>query len=219
MDQVRDDFNRLASFADDGWNHNTHYHDLLLRHVPTPCHAALDLGCGAGLFARKLAERADHVLALDLAPGMIEIAQARSTAYPNITFQAADILTTDLAPESFDCIASIATLHHLPHDTVLRQLKNALRPGGVLLVLDLVENEHPADLWRDLLAIPANAMLRLRRTGHLHESDEVRAAWAAHGAHDSYLTFSEAQRTYHACLPGVQLRHHLLWRYSAIWHK
>ncbi len=130
----------------------------------------------------------------------------------------ADILTTDLAPESFDCIASIATLHHLPHDTVLRKLKDALRPGGVLLVLDLVASDHPADLWRDLLAVPLSPMLRLLHTRQLRESREARAAWALHGTHDSYLTFAEAKRIYTACLPGVQMRRHLFWRYSAIWH-
>jgi hypothetical protein len=38
----------------DGWNHNSHYHDLLLAAVPPGCRRALDVGCGLGTFARKL---------------------------------------------------------------------------------------------------------------------------------------------------------------------
>ena len=52
----------------------------------------------------------------------------------------------EFPPDTFDCIATIATLHHVPTRAVLLKLKNALRPGGVLLVLDLYEPERA--LWR-----------------------------------------------------------------------
>jgi 2-polyprenyl-3-methyl-5-hydroxy-6-metoxy-1,4-benzoquinol methylase len=45
----------------DYWNHNTHYHDIVLRNVPRGCGEALDVGCGDGLLARRLAPRAAHV--------------------------------------------------------------------------------------------------------------------------------------------------------------
>ena len=50
----------------DGWNHNTHYHEQLLRAVPRPCRRALDIGCGVGQFARRLASVVEHVDAIDL---------------------------------------------------------------------------------------------------------------------------------------------------------
>src|ERR1035438_1423379 len=34
------------------WNHNIHYHDVVLRSVPPRCRRALDVGCGQGLLAR-----------------------------------------------------------------------------------------------------------------------------------------------------------------------
>lgn len=45
----------------DYWNHNTHYHRLVLDAMPDPCEAALDVGCGEGLLARRLATRARRV--------------------------------------------------------------------------------------------------------------------------------------------------------------
>jgi 2-polyprenyl-3-methyl-5-hydroxy-6-metoxy-1,4-benzoquinol methylase len=48
------------------WNHNSHYHDYLLRRIPTKIDRALDIGCGLGLFARKLAQRAEVVDAIDV---------------------------------------------------------------------------------------------------------------------------------------------------------
>src|SRR5260370_24027082 len=65
------------------WDHNAYYHRLLLRHLPRPCSRVLDVGCGAGAFAAKLATRAGHVDALDRSPAMIE--QARSVVPANVT--------------------------------------------------------------------------------------------------------------------------------------
>jgi predicted TPR repeat methyltransferase len=48
------------------WNHNVHYHPYLLRQIPKRVYRSLDVGCGLGLFARKLGERSEIVDALDI---------------------------------------------------------------------------------------------------------------------------------------------------------
>ena len=72
---IREDFDRIALLPEVRWGHNSHYHDFLLKHIPLHCGNALEIGCGTGKFARLLAERSDHVLALDLSPNMIRIAR------------------------------------------------------------------------------------------------------------------------------------------------
>ena len=56
MATVQADFDRIALLskqdADEGWNHNNHYHRFLLGQVPACCADALDIGCGTGQFAR-----------------------------------------------------------------------------------------------------------------------------------------------------------------------
>ncbi len=195
METIRSDFDRLALLETRGWNHNSHYHPYLLRHVPPGCRDSLDIGCGSGEFTRLLAQRSQRVVGLDLSPQMIRLAQERSSEWPNIEYHEADALAWDLPAGGFDCIASIATLHHLPLDAVLAKAKAALRPNGVLLVLDLYRGEG----WRDWLAYTpafvASITLRLARTGRLREPPEVRAAWAEHGRHDTYLPLSHVRRT------------------------
>ena len=111
---IQAEFDRLAQFDRERWDHNNHYHDYLLRHMPASCANALDIGCGTGAFARLLAGRSQHVLGIDLSPEMLRMARERSTNYANMDYQQRDFMAWDVPAESFDCIASIATLHHLP---------------------------------------------------------------------------------------------------------
>jgi ubiquinone/menaquinone biosynthesis C-methylase UbiE len=219
MSTVRADFDRIALLAGEEWGHSTLYHDVLSCHIPAPCREALDIGCGTGTFSRLLAKTSDRVLALDLSPNMIRVARERSAQFPNIDFRVADVLELELPAERFDCIATIATLHHLPQATVLPKLKSALKPGGVLLVLDLFQAEGLFDAVRGALAVPLSVGLRLAKHGRLRPPREVRRAWAEHGRHDSYLTLAQVREACAELLPGAVLTRHLLWRYSVVWKK
>jgi ubiquinone/menaquinone biosynthesis C-methylase UbiE len=227
---MQQEFDRIAlasAASPEGELHNEHYHDFLLCHLPTNCRNALDIGCGQGAFAKRLAEHFDRVQALDLSPEMIRLARERSTHFPNIEFRIADVCDLPFASASFDCIATIATLHHLPYAEILLKMKEALKPGGVLLVLDLFEparvSDSPVagltDSLLNLLALPVSTALRLRRHGRLLPSREVRNAWAAHEAHDTYPTMREVHTHCARILPGAKIKQHVLWRYSIVWQK
>lgn len=217
--KVRADFDRIASFSGEGWGHNSHYHPFLLRQIPPHCVDAMEIGCGTGEFARLLAERSDRVFGIDLSPNMIRIARERSKQYPNIDFQVANAVTWDFPIGQFDCIASIATFHHLPMEEMLSKVKAALRPGGTLAILDLYKAEGLIDLPVNALAVPVNIVLRLVKNGRLRASQESREAWREHGQRDFYPKLSQVRRVCAAILPGVRVRRHLLWRYSIIWRK
>jgi SAM-dependent methyltransferase len=218
-DPVRADFDRLALLPAPRWDHNQHYHGYLLRQVPSPCAQALDVGCGSGTFARLLAERPGQVVGIDLSPSMIQVARARSEKYPNLRFEVADANDWPLPSEAYDCIVSIATLHHLPLEEMLGRMGDALRPGGALLILDLYQAEGVADLLTSLVAMPASLGLRLLKTGRLREPLAVRQAWAAHGVNDTYTPLAEIRRVCAGALPGAQVKRHLFWRYSLVWRK
>ncbi len=219
MSTIQKDFDRIALVSEDGGAHNDHYHNFLLRHLPSNCHDVLEIGCGTGAFARRLAERSQQVLALDLSPEMIRIARERSAQFPNIEFQLADVRDSPFHIGSFDCIASIATLHHLPFPEMLLKMKAALKPGGVLLVLDLFEPAGLSDSLLNLLALPVSATLRLIHHRRLLPRREARDAWTAHERHDSYPTMNEVHALCERMLPGAKIKQHLLWRYSIVWEK
>jgi 2-polyprenyl-3-methyl-5-hydroxy-6-metoxy-1,4-benzoquinol methylase len=226
LSTVERDFDRLALFDEEGWTANNHYHEFLLKHVPDECAQILEIGCGTGAFSRRLSPRARHVTAIDLSSEMIRVARSRSSTFSNIEFEIDDIVTRKLPESQFDCISSIATLHHVPTRDVLVKMKQALKPGGSLIVLDLSEPERNifgprglADAILNVMAMGTSCGLRLLHNGRLRPPREVRAAWEEHGKTDRYLTMDEVSSLYRSLFPGVAIRRHLLWRYSAIWIK
>jgi SAM-dependent methyltransferase len=218
-DRIRGDFDRLARLNYDRWDHNRHYHPFLLARVPSPCREALEIGCGAGEFSHALADCSGRVIALDLSPEMIRVARARGPARSNLEFQLADASTWPFPSERFDCIATIAALHHLDARSLLPRMRDALRPGGVLLVLDLVSNHGLLDLLRSAHAVAVSGALRLAHTGRLRDSRELRKAWKEHGRGETYLRLSEVREICRDLLPGAEVQRQLLWRYSIVWRK
>lgn len=216
QDTIRADFDRIALLPDVVWDHNHHYHPVLLRHVPPGCAEALDAGCGMGDFTRLLAARCGHVTGLDLSPNMVAEARRRSAGLANVDYARADIMTEPLPAGAFDCVSSIAVLHHLPLDAALRRFSDLLRPGGVLLVLDIRPGGF---LPSDVVALAASTALLLRHTGRPREDPVVRAAWEAHGRTDRFPSLAEVREACGRVLPGARVRSHLIWRYSLVWRK
>src|SRR5258706_5902899 len=198
---VRADFDRIASLSDCRSDHNP-YEGFLFAQIPLLCDNALEVGCGTVAFSRLLAERAQNVLAIDLSPVMIQLATARSSAHANIKFLIADITETDLPAAHFDCIVSIATLHHMPLAETLEKLKAALKRGGSLLIHDLFQNDGLFDLAVSTLAVPVSVGRRLIKFGRLRPPRAVREAWEAHGRHDTYPTLTEVRKLRRDILPN-----------------
>src|SRR6186713_2155197 len=93
----------------EGWNRNTHYHDQLLAALPVDCRRVLDVGCGLGTFARRLARVVEQVDALDRDPDTLTQAARLSRDLPNVRFVEADFLTW--RPETpYDAVSMVAVL-------------------------------------------------------------------------------------------------------------
>jgi SAM-dependent methyltransferase len=94
----------------------------------------LDVGCGAGYFAREVARRGARVTGIDISPRMIEHAkQQGSTGSLGIEYHVLDAaqLPAGFSPQSFDMATSCMALQDMPSvDKVLRGVYGLLRPGG-----------------------------------------------------------------------------------------
>lgn len=217
--KIRNDFDRIALHDQEGWDHNNHYHQFLLKQLPIQRQIALDIGCGTGQFSRLLSQHFEKVLAIDLSPNMIEVAKQRSKQFSNIDFQVGDILEWQPVIEQFDAIVSIATLHHLPVENLLPNLKAALKPRGKLVILDLLEYRNWQDKLSDFIAVPLNWLFQTFKNSHIRQSPEAAAALREHLRTDQYLSFSQARRIYTSSMRAANVRKHLFWRYSVVWEK
>jgi SAM-dependent methyltransferase len=101
----------------------------------------LDLGCGPGALAARLADRLPHadVLGVDADPLLLELARAHygSTArYVEAVIGTPGWVDALTLGRPLDAVVSTTALHYLDQHTlrrVYRQLAELLRPGGVLV--------------------------------------------------------------------------------------
>jgi trans-aconitate methyltransferase len=101
--------------------------DLLRVLDPQPGERILDLGCGTGDLAQRIAASGAVPLGLDRSETMI--AEARRK-HPRLRFVVADA-ETFREPEPFDAVFSNSALHWMRNaPTVVETIWRALRPGG-----------------------------------------------------------------------------------------
>lgn len=213
--QVREDFDRIALLTEGHGSPTGTYNSYLLKQLHAHLGNALEIGCGTGEFTRRLAGRAKRVTALDLSPEMVRIAESLSADRENIDYILGDFLELPLPAEGFDCIVSIATVHHLPLDQAMQKITAVLKPGGVLVIHDLIET----GLFMNAIAYPVSALRRLWKTSRIRMPKAVRDAWDEHGKNDVYLNMTGVKDMCRNYLPGARIRRHLLWRYSVVWRK
>lgn len=204
------------------WDHNAYYQRLLLRQLPRRCERVLDVGCGAGAFAARLAGRAARVDAVDRSAVMIEAARRRAPA--NVACIEADVMELPLPADHYDAIVSLTVLHHLPLGDVLRRLAPALRPGGVLAAVVLPRSDLPREAPVEVVAAAANrafgaafAALRSAGAGGWYRPDPTHEAMPK--VLDPPLTTRQAREVAAAALPGARVRRLLFWRYLLLWRR
>lgn len=194
------------------WNHNVHYHRLVLDAVPDGCGRALDVGCGDGLLVRKLAERIREVTGVDRSAEMVRLARRRSAQVPNAAFVEADFMAPDGPPSGgFDFLTAVAVVHHLDFAGAVHRMAELLAPGGRLVLVGLARNRTPLDWAISGAGVPAARFLA-RRHGGKTGPPEMPVL-------DPAMAWGEVRRAARECLPGSRFRRHLLWRYSLVWDK
>jgi SAM-dependent methyltransferase len=191
----------------DYWNHNVHYQPVILDAVPPGCGPALDVGCGDGMLARRLAGRCAGVTGIDRDPRMIALARAQGHA--GVTFIEADFLSHDFAGATFDFVCANTSLHHMDFAAALTKAASMLRPGGRLAVIGLAADKSVTDLLPAIPGIPAAFFFRT-----IYRKGESGAPIM-----DPEMSWREVRAEATRLLPGVRYRRHLLWRYSLLWRK
>ncbi|WP_434636290.1 class I SAM-dependent methyltransferase [Klebsiella sp. I138] len=124
---------------------------LAARLADFPDAHVLDMGCGAGHASFTAAGQVAKVTAYDLSSQMLEVVvqAARDKGLSNIATQQGYAETLPFTDASFDVVISRYSAHHW-HDVgqALREVKRVLKPGGVMIIMDVMSPGHPVrDIW------------------------------------------------------------------------
>ncbi|MCU5653190.1 class I SAM-dependent methyltransferase [Bacillus mycoides] len=98
----------------------------------------IDIGCGGGIYTKKLALMgAKNVVGLDFSKEILQAAKENCNAFPNISFIHGDAHNISFPNETFDLVISRAVIHHL-HDipTFIREASRILKKDGLLILQD-----------------------------------------------------------------------------------
>ena len=114
----------------------------------------LELATGPGMIARHIAPHANHVVATDFAPKMIET--ARKAKNPeNVRFEVADATSLRFEDKSFDVVVIANALHIIPNpEKALAEIRRVLKDDGVLIAPNFIFREGgKRNLWQKFLSL------------------------------------------------------------------
>jgi SAM-dependent methyltransferase len=126
------------------------YKKVLEQLKLTEDHLLLDAGCGSGLFSSMAIDAGAHVIGVDAAPGLLEIARKRN---PKYNFLEEDLEALPLSENSFHVVTGFNSFQYAGNfEKALQEAKRVLKPGG-RLVLAIWDKPEKSDATHVLKAI------------------------------------------------------------------
>jgi ubiquinone/menaquinone biosynthesis C-methylase UbiE/DNA-binding transcriptional ArsR family regulator len=102
-----------------------------------------DLGCGTGQVSAAIAPFVRHVIAVDASAAMLQAAKKRLQGFDNVELRRGDLEALPIDDARLDAATLMMVLHHVPEpERALREVARVLKPGGTLLVVDMLPHER-----------------------------------------------------------------------------
>lgn len=136
-----------------------------------------DLGAGEGFVSQLISPSAKKVIAVDNSPSMVELGQelARKHGLDNLEYRLGDIEAPPIEPGTVDLALLSQALHHAQKPVkALEAAWSILKPGGCLVVLDLLQHgqeearELYADRWLGFTPAALESMLKEAGFHNIH---------------------------------------------------
>jgi len=168
----------------------------LLSLLP-PDQVVADLGCGTGGAVAALAPAVRRVIGVDREPAMLQVAKQRTLGLDNVSLRQGDLSGLPIEEDELDAAMCMLVLHHVPNvPAVLEEVSRTLRPGGRVVILDMVAHER--DRYRRDMGHVHLGFQRVVLDGWLQEAGLEPRSWqllpAAASAEGPALFLSVAVR-------------------------
>ena len=148
MDRIREQFTRQgAAYAKLEYvSHAKGLKAILAMAEASQADRVLDVACGPGFIAMAFAEVCAEVVGVDATDSFLQMAREESKRrnLQNLRFVEGDVTQMEFEDNAFDIAVCRAAFHHFPDPaSVLHEMKRVVRPGGRLLVMDMLASEDP----------------------------------------------------------------------------
>jgi ArsR family transcriptional regulator len=102
-----------------------------------------DLGCGTGQLSAAVAPFVRRVIAVDQSRPMLAAARKRLSGLDNVELRSGDLEGLPIDDAELDAAIVFLVLHYVPEPArALREVQRVLRPGGRLLLVDMLPHER-----------------------------------------------------------------------------
>lgn len=192
----------------DYWNHNTAYHPWLMTIASRLGGDVLDVGCGDGLLAERLATVSRSVTGIEPDPPAAQRARRRLREHDTVEVLDASFEDFDPNGRRYDLITFVATLHHLELRTALSRARDMLTPSGEIAIVGLSANRTAWDWVWTMCCLPA--VVAGSRLHHETPDIGVVVAEPTDGLRD-------IRRIANDVLPGADVRRGFYYRYLLHW--
>lgn len=182
-------------------------YDLICSRLEFKSRDILDLCCGTGTFTEAIANRANHITALDSSAKMLEEAKRKLKGFCNISFEKADIEKIPLSPDrNFDIIVSINSMHHIMNiEEVIERLKSCLAKGGQIVIVDHLIGGSIKNSCLYFLKVIQNYGLWKCFHAFLDSKFLPKSRLRKHLSRETHMTYEDFKNRYGALLPGAQI--------------
>lgn len=168
-----------------------------------PDDSVLDVACGPGLVACAFAPHVRHIEGIDITAAMIEQAEQRQKkdGLKNTSWRIGTVDPLPYDDEQFSLVITRYSFHHfLRPQSVLKEMIRVCRPGGRILVADVVVPLEKADAYDRMEKLRDPSHTRALTSGEL--DDWFRAAGLAECRRSEYTVNVELEAQLRASFPN-----------------
>jgi SAM-dependent methyltransferase len=192
----------------DYWNHNTAYHSWLVGLAAKHRGDVLDVGCGDGLLAQRLAPVSRSVTGIEPDPETADRALQRVANLEDVQISSTSFEEFDPGTRRFDLVTFVASLHHMDLRATLARARDVLTPSGEIAVVGLSVNESAWDWVWSACCVPVAAV------GDRFHGDTPDIGVTLADPRESLRTIRHITAD---VLPGAVIRRKFYYRYLLRW--